>query len=269
MSKKSDLRSIAVSITGAPRTFERHPYHLKTQIERISEVDYYFCLSTSDTSQRDSKGGIQDANFTFIDTVIRTAYRPIVYKNVSIPFLHNTKCNVRSNMPVIFDKSNQSTLHRQWETLATIRMCFTHITNHEFNRRMMYSYIWRIRPDILFYHQLPNILHIVLPTFPEGRIGCNHEPCLNDHLAFLPRYAAAQYFTIADDYTYCRGDYNSMLYYIAETLFEKFKSCFTIDKTIRYTLSRPFGIDCARVPQAEKFECLSFPVHQSLHQYIF
>ena len=252
--------SVAVAITGALRTFELHPYHLKERVQAVEpNADYFFCLSTSSAAQWNSKGGkFVSRNHSEIMNVITHTYKPIVLRDVSVSFQTNEHCHVSSNMPTLFDNSHQTRLDRLWETLATWRRCFSHITDHEHKRQLLYDSVWRLRPDIFVYDKLPQKVatkNLRLPTFPRGRVGCNSAPCINDHVAFLPRWSAARYFTIADEYLYCRGNYDGIPLYIAETLHTKFHKSYHIEDGIRYTLSRPDGLDCARVPRAEQALC--------------
>ena len=73
-----------------------------------------------------------------------------------------------------------------------------------------------MRPDVWFWAPMP-LPHCRLRqdavTFPAGVVGCSYAPCINDHIAYLPRRHAAPYFTIASDMRSCAGVRNLSLHW--------------------------------------------------------
>ncbi len=255
---------IAVLVIGALRTL---PCHIKNIYEGFSkrgwETDYYFCISNSgNASVSNSKGrhysGHVDRGLE-MRRMVNDTYKPIVTMDVSSKYVENKRCSVtRANKSKRFDRSAQSPLERMWETLASVQKCYDHMESIEYKENFLYDYVWRLRPDLVFYAPLPSKLFDVA-TFPLGRVLCNGgQKCLNDHIAILPRHAASRFFRIANEYLWCNGTQSEWSYYIAELLYTRFENAHTVDPLIRYTLVRPNGMDCARVPGKEYRMCKNY-----------
>jgi hypothetical protein len=87
--------------------------------------------------------------------------------------------------------------------MVGFKECFHYVKKQELINTKMYKTVFRLRSDTLFYDRLPSfIFDTKIPIFPNGKHGCGHQ-CLNDHLVFLPRTFASNYFNMADDYLYC------------------------------------------------------------------
>ena len=62
-------------------------------------------------------------------------------------------------------------------------------------------------PFLLPSYSLPTALplHNSLYSFPVGLVGCPYSPCINDHMAFMPRALAPKYFAVNQDFRSCGG----------------------------------------------------------------
>ena len=103
-------------------------------------------------------------------------------------------------------RTPQSVEVRIVETVAKFRECYRRVEEYEAAHGMRYDNIVRLRPDIFFYAPLdPALFQSAVPLFPNGVHGC-YFPCFNNHLAFLPRWAAGAYFNAVEFYEECKGE---------------------------------------------------------------
>ena len=257
---------LALLIVGALRTF---PCHLNHFFERFAalgwDVDYYFCISRGGASTNSKGMSYSACHIENITHSILATYDPIETLDVSVKFVVNPNCTVpRLSTKQTMDKSDQHPVERMWETLASAYKCFKRMETYESENLFLYDYVWRLRPDILFYEPLPTKL-FNKATFPYGRVRCNsHSKCLNDHIALLPRHAASRYFDGANEYLWCNSTQNDFHAYIGEHYYERFRNMHVIDPLIKYTLVRPDGLECRRAPNKERDSCRKYSQNLSL-----
>ena len=260
---------IAVLVVGALRTFLSHHMNLWIRFNELN-VDFFFCTSNGGNSSLDNSKGMRykDYDSVKVAEIITTIYKPIVFADVTTPFIENT-CNVGPLSQRKFDHSQQYTIQRMWETLAATQKCFEFMEHHEYESHLMYDFVLRLRPDIIFYGPIITTSFKAQPSFPAGRVLCNiKRKCLNDHIAILPRYAAARYFRLAEEYLWCQSNLTWLKYnrhfYIAELLYIKFEDDYLIDPSLHYTLVRPNELECTRVPKSEFKMCAEFARNMSM-----
>ena len=101
--------------------------------------------------------------------------------------------------------STQTRWEAWWDTWEKIRRCFALVRAHEQRHAIRFHWVVRSRPDLWFFASMPH--HSTLPanaiSFAAGVIGCRNLPCLNDHLAFVPRALADDFFDAALDLSEC------------------------------------------------------------------
>ena len=92
-----------------------------------------------------------------------------------------------------------------WETWEKVRRCFEMVQEYEARRRVVFDWVLRLRPDLWFFRPLPHVstLDVKSLYIPAGIVACKVLPCLNDHLAIIPRAHADQYFGLASVMTTC------------------------------------------------------------------
>ena len=95
-----------------------------------------------------------------------------------------------------------------YQTHAKLRSCFEQVVRYEERHQMRFDWVVRMRPDVWFF-DASLVPHCELAadriSFPVGVVGCGYSPCINDHMAFMPRALAPYYFNIADDLGTCDG----------------------------------------------------------------
>lgn len=240
---------VAACVVGAPRGLGLHHQHTLRAFPTDMHVDYFFCLSSGG-------GALNSKHQAYIDLPIHEtlatmrSYAPRRIANVSVSFERVEACHTPKWMlDAKFDRSDQAVLVRVWETMATLKRCFDLVVSHEAETNAMYDIVVRLRPDVVFFAPLPpQVFRPNVTTFPKHGVACSS--CLNDHMAFLPRAHAATYFSMADDYVYCRGRPPSMLS-IGHVLPTRFRSVSHVSaEGVQYTLMRPHGSgfapDCPR-----------------------
>ena len=103
-----------------------------------------------------------------------------------------------------------------FESHVKLRTCYEEVERYEGTHRLAFDWVVRMRPDVWFWAPMP-LPHCRLRqdavTFPAGVVGCSYAPCINDHIAYLPRRHAAPYFTIASDMRSCAGVRNLSLHW--------------------------------------------------------
>ena len=103
-----------------------------------------------------------------------------------------------------------------FESHVKLRTCYEEVERYEGAHRLAFDWVVRMRPDVWFWAPMP-LPHCRLRqdavTFPAGVVGCSYAPCINDHIAYLPRRHAAPYFTIASDMRSCAGVRNLSLHW--------------------------------------------------------
>ena len=201
----------AVCIVGAPRTFPIVAETIRNAIKAVHvDVDFFFVLRLNAEAQHTSKTQVtreQDLPFDWVDIQAAIgAFKPHVAAvlNSSTTFVNNPNCPLPAAAQDSCDRTRQPAFVRMWETMIGFRECFSEVKNHEATNNRLYRAVIRLRTDTLFYGPLdPALLTPTLATFPRGHMGCI-APCVNDHLAFMPRAVAHLYFEMADRYVHCR-----------------------------------------------------------------
>ena len=277
------LARAAVCFVGAPRTFVREYVHgsiLAAFGPAVGEVDFFFWLGEESGQQAiNSKGGSYGA---YSDHDLRAAvakFSPVsVQYNGSTRFRPNPRCALSRASALNCDRTNQSVVARQWETMAKMKMCYEDVIKEEVRRGALYDTIVRIRPDLAFWRTRPFNLTQVLqprhPSFPRGQAGCKR-PCTNDHMAFMPRAAASVYFTISDAYMYCDGALrmSTEIHEVPHLIFPSLQSRIHEVK-VSYALVRNEGPDCERAGRLDATtrrgysmsECVACKTHFA-HEY--
>ncbi|KAL1520357.1 hypothetical protein AB1Y20_021947 [Prymnesium parvum] len=98
-----------------------------------------------------------------------------------------------------------------WETWAKVERAFLGVIEYEQAHGLRFDWVLRVRPDLWFFGPMPS--HCTLEdaiSTPTGVVGCA-PPCLNDHIAWMPRALAPAYFRVTESLTACRGDSFSRL----------------------------------------------------------
>jgi hypothetical protein len=243
----------AVCFVGAPRTFVREYVHgsiLAAFGPAVGVVDFFFWLGEeSGQGAVNSKGGSYEA---YLDRDLRAAverFSPVsVQYNGSTRFRLNPRCALSRASAFNYDRTNQSVVARQWETMAKMKLCYEDVVKEEVRRGALYDTIVRIRPDLAFTRplNLTQVLQPRHPSFPRCQAGCKR-PCTNDHMAFMPRAAASVYFTMSDAYMYCDGTLgmSTEIHEIPHLIFRSLQSRI-YEVNVSYALVRNEGPDCER-----------------------
>lgn len=94
-----------------------------------------------------------------------------------------------------------------YETHSKLRACYQAVAAFEEAHALRFDWVVRMRPDIWFFGKLPAYCSMAPSkiSFPVGVVGCGYSPCINDHMAFMPRSLAHHYFDIASDMQTCEG----------------------------------------------------------------
>ena len=202
----------AICVVGSTRNFAQLAEHLRQRfLATRLLLDFFFVFRNTKDAMRTSKGKTATGELGSDSLQAMTAaFAPTAILESTTRFEANSQCPSPPGAMIECDHSGQAAMARTWETLVGIKECFDLVQRQEAKKGRLYRSVVRLRPDIIFYSPInPTLLQPAIATFPKGRMSCSNGiigNCANDHLAFLPRAAAAAYFNMADHYVYCRDD---------------------------------------------------------------
>ena len=196
----------AFIIAGQPRTFLEGfaQRGLERAIRAFGANAFTFAYLTDDDGGS-SKGHTPMAqpNSSRVHAAIavlrpkRVYYGPLVQSILSPP----AGCQLSAALLAPYaGPQSKPTWRVWWETWEKLRRAYALVTEYERSRRFEFDWVVRLRPDIWFFGAPPR--HCDLPpdvlSFPVGIVGCA-PPCVNDHVAWVPRPRASAYFEAAQD----------------------------------------------------------------------
>lgn len=207
--------SVAVCIIGDARTFHLTRMHIYTRLVGTGvAIDWFFWMTN--IGYKNSKG---DAYTVMSDCDLRADvayFRPTFVELNATSSLERPKHCIWPLRNHLFDKSGETDEQRLVATEIKFRDCFRRVVAEERRRGRNYTTVVRMRPDIFFFANIdPVILTSQVPIFPNGGHGTLF-PAFNGHLAFLPRWAAADYFNIVETYFHCNGTMNATILEVQE-----------------------------------------------------
>ena len=198
--------SVAVCVMGDARTFRSTHMHIYTRMIATGvHIDWYFWMTNG--GYNNSKGGAyKDYSDAELRADVACFHPTFVELNATSSFegKRNNDCTFQGGNKA-FDRSGQSIIERIVGTEAKFFECFRRVEAEERRRGQNYTNVIRLRPDIFFFANIdPAILTSSVPIFPNGGHGTTF-PAFSGYLAFLPRWAAADYFEIIKTYFGCHG----------------------------------------------------------------
>ena len=158
--------------------------------------------------------------------------------------------------------SDQPWLLAWWQTWDRLRSAFGLVVAYESSHMLRFEWVVRLRPDAWFFR--PGFAFCTLNpadgvVTPSGIAGCS-APCINDHLAWIPRQFADGYFDAAEELENCHDpsvflrrmrDYGHFLYHRLLRRGVRVAPA----RLVPYTLARPcssFHIDAAAVADCNR-----------------
>ena len=161
-----------------------------------------------------------------------------------------------------------------WQTWDRLHRAFRMVHEFEDAHKMRFDWVVRLRPDAWFF--APAVAHCELNpadgiVTPAGVAGC-HAPCVNDHLAWVPRQMADMYFQPPTELENCHGtgfhhemrDYG----YFLRRRVEKAGGRFADSRLVPYSIVRPcssFAVDKSASPDCYRWRDRVFKQYSDGH----
>lgn len=237
---------VAVCVTGHVRTYAKvHKSMREMAFYHLSAEVYFFAVIAKGNDVRTKyKSSLSDVD---IDEGVKLLQelKPSYFEWYS-EYDHNVTAGFCG-----LGRERHLAVSRWYHTWKKLEICHRNIERFETQNKMRFDFIFRVRPDVFFFIPIPKISYF--PTnkvyVPCGIVGCV-SPCLNDHLAFVPREFSFAYFTIVSILEKChreveylaRDDGAHLLFHHLNNLGVK-SECLNLG----YTLLRDSGPACARV----------------------
>ena len=130
-----------------------------------------------------------------------------------------------------------------------------------------------MRPDVWFFGDMPSYCSLDPNkiSFPVGVIVCPYAPCINDHMAFMPRRLAPAYFNINNDFADCAGLRNMTAHwknYNVWRLMQQGVPLAEPSPLVPYTLIRPCAHDARTFfPECQRWSDRPFKKNAGLTHY--
>ena len=208
----SQRRAVAVCFCGAARTFVHPVAHesIATAIRSFGAPAFnFFYLQQAETGSMKGHAAIQD-NVTLLAAAL-FKFRPKAVHYGPLPrhrpIPPNRSC-VDPTRRGLSHKRMQDAV-RWWETWERVRLCYELVVAFEASQPSVgFGWVVRLRPDVFFFSSHPMPRACELPagagqvTVPLGVVMC-HAPCMNDHMAWVPRHTADVYFLRSLDLERC------------------------------------------------------------------
>lgn len=201
------------------------------------------------------------------ETAVREAaseFRPTVFRYDSgereLPQLPAT-CVLNGTKSGDYWRSGQSWWVQWWQTWDRLRRAFNMVVEYEEAHGFAFEWVVRIRPDAWFFDTGPAHCELTPSAgivTPAGVAACV-SPCMNDHLAWVPRAFAAHYFFDATaELQRCNGTslasaMRDFGYFLFRRLVHKVP--IAIATPVAYTLVRPcrnFSADGQAAPECSR-----------------
>ena len=213
----------AFCFTGQPRTFI-HPEAQRSIVRALKSFGadaYTFFVLTDDDpgssyhhpSIRSSGDGVRAAMAALRPKF--ASYAPLEAGAAGYANERRVACGMKEE-GVTHAIGSRYFMQTFYESHFKLRTCYEEVERYEGTHRFAFDWVVRMRPDVWFWAPMP-LPHCRLRqdavTFPAGVVGCSYAPCINDHIAYLPRRHAAPYFTIASDMRSCAGVRNLSLHW--------------------------------------------------------
>ena len=208
----SQRRAVAICFCGAARTFV-HPVAHESIARAIRSFGApafnFFYLQQAETGSMKGHAAIQD-NVTLLAAAL-FKFRPKAVHYGPLPrhrpIPPNRSC-VDPTRRGLSHKRMQDAV-RWWETWERVRLCYELVVAFEASQPSVgFGWVVRLRPDVFFFSSHPMPRACELPagagqvTVPLGVVMC-HAPCMNDHMAWVPRHTADVYFLRSLDLERC------------------------------------------------------------------
>lgn len=170
-------------------------------------------------------------------------------------------CLLKGSKSGDYWRSGQSWWLQWWQTWDRLRRAFDLVVEYETDHGFQFDWVVRIRPDAWFFDVGPAHCELTPASgivTPAGIAGCL-PPCMNDHLAWVPRSFADHYFLNATaELQRCNGTslasaMRDFGYFLYRRLAHKAPVAMALP--VAYTLVRPcrnFASDGQAAPDCER-----------------
>ena len=203
----------AFILAGQPRSFFE-PLAQRSAVAAIKSfgADAFVFAFLTDDDDGSSKGhpSVREGNTSRAWEAIRRLRPKRVYYGPLADSLMRAPpgCNLSPDLTAPYTGPHSKPTWRVWwETWEKLRRGYGLAAEYERHHAFRFDWFVRLRPDLWYFGALP--LHCRLQSdaisFPVGVVGCA-PPCVNDHLAWVPRQLAQHFFYASEDVRTCRGD---------------------------------------------------------------
>lgn len=183
---KSQLENIAICFAGNPRTFRLPLVHeniVKNVIQPLKEeytVSAFFILTLDDAPRSNRTQGVID-NDAVNEAVRKFGHAETIYLKSQGNFDVLRRSNISHNHyewldPPAHCSTLGSTTPRLPHTLLRAEQCLQHISEYEKRGRLKFDWIYRLRPDIIFFDKIitPKFLRKDVYYSNQARTNVTH-----------------------------------------------------------------------------------------------
>eukprot|EP00223_Ostreococcus_mediterraneus_P009065 CAMPEP_0179622956 /NCGR_PEP_ID=MMETSP0932-20121108/2000_1 /TAXON_ID=548131 ORGANISM="Ostreococcus mediterraneus, Strain clade-D-RCC2596" /NCGR_SAMPLE_ID=MMETSP0932 /ASSEMBLY_ACC=CAM_ASM_000582 /LENGTH=393 /DNA_ID=CAMNT_0021492103 /DNA_START=426 /DNA_END=1607 /DNA_ORIENTATION=- len=248
---------VAVCLAGAARTFVE-PLTFQTLIAALTafddvKIDFFSWLSNDpikgDVNSKSAKyPAVRNGEVRRIAALFARSSNFGSFSLNEANYEPSSTCDFGVSAKKKFDRSTETVLKRQTDPMFKREKCFETIVAAEEEIQLQFGGDWRyktiisLRPDIFFFSELkreqilPHAAIFPAPAHdgPRWADGTG----VNDHVAFLPRAEAENFFKMAQVYRDCNGTFHGAVN-VCSRIKEVFQNSI-IDSTavIPYSLNR-------------------------------
>ena len=214
--------AVAFCFTGQPRTLT-HPLTRSSLLKHAvrgfgARVTSFFYLTNDDQGASSYGGPAVDVDVGEVQAAMAALhgaphafqyYGPLQLSNIAetLPADCLTQLQASTQNKPYGRHSGIPRWVAWWQTYVKLRHCYEQVIRYEEQHAMGFRWIVRIRPDLFFFGPMPHfsVVSDIAITTPAGVIGCKEYPCLNDHLAIVPRALATGFFNASNDIDTCKN----------------------------------------------------------------